>query len=127
MWGKDHWSILAYLETKCVDSKNGEGKPNPLQIQTNHNRHPFMGNNLDGAEFGIRLRGDVELPGPDYDEWDCLDDAERLGLIENLGTGINRLYKFTEFGIKIANQIRAHKARGGNFADFEPVLEKEKA
>ena len=122
MWGKDHWSTFAYLETKCVNDPKGLGKPNPLQIQTNHNRHPHMGNHHDGSGHSIRLKGGVELPGSDYDEWDCLDDAERLCLIENVGSGINRLYKFTEFGMKIAGQLRAHKMRGGNFADFQPNL-----
>ena len=39
----------------------------------------------DGACFGIRLAGGVTLPGPDYNEWDCLADAEHEGLITSVG------------------------------------------
>lgn len=121
-WGKDHWSLLAYIEAVCVDSIKGIGKPNAHRVQTNHNRHPLMGNPFDGAEFGIRLKGGEELPGPDYDEWDCFDDLETVGLIQNLGSGLHRAYKFTNFGNIIVGQLRKHKTEGGNFAEFEPDL-----
>ena len=116
-WGEDHWSIFAYIETRCVDY---QGKPNPLHIQTNRYRHPAMGNTHDGSAYSIRLKN-RELPGPDYDEWDCLDDCEREGLLENIGTGINRAYKLTDKGLKIAAELRAFKANGGTFARFVPA------
>ena len=117
-WGKDHWSVFAYIETLCVDSPYG--RPDPRRIQANTNRHPFMGSLGGGEEHGIRLAGGRELPGPDYDEWDCIDDLERHGLVENKGTGINPLYMMTGKGSKMAGELRAHKARGGMFYNFIP-------
>ena len=122
-WGKDHWSTFAYIETRCVDGMRGLGKPKPAHIQTNHNRHPFMGNVHDGSAYGIRLKGGETLPGPDYDEWDCIDDMENNGLINNIGTGINPVYRMTKRGNHIAGHLRAYKTQGGNYATFYPEME----
>ena len=79
-WGRDHWSTFTYIETVCVEIVIGI--PGRRKIQTNHNRHPRLihfhshASELDGARYGIRLKDGVTLPGPDYDEWDCLDDME---------------------------------------------------
>ena len=116
-WGKDHWCTFAYVETCCVDS---HGRPNAHRVQTNHARHPFMGNPFDGEKYSIRLANGEELPGEDYDEWDCLDDMEAYGLLENLGTEINRQYRLTHVGKLIAGQLRGHKADGKNYATFQP-------
>ena len=115
-WGKDHWSTFAYIETRCVDYR---GRPNAQHIQTNHDRHPLMGNLYDGADYGIRL-ADCVLPGDEYDEWDCLDDLETYGLIDNVGTGLHRQYEMTATGKLIAGQLRAHKADQKNYVTFQP-------
>lgn len=118
-WGKDHYSTLAYVETRCVDSTDGIGIPKHVQIQTNHNRHPGMKNHVDGSEYGIRLKDGIELPGPDYDEWDCIQDFERYGLLENIGTGTNPAYRMLPLGNELCGKLRAHKTQGGNWGDFE--------
>ena len=61
----------------------------------------------------------TELPGPDYDEWDCLEDAEAEGLIENVGTGINPIYRMTDRGNEVAGLLRSHKSNGGSFSNFK--------
>lgn len=54
--------------------KESPASPAAAKIQTNRNRHPHLAHyhekELDGAQYGIRLKGGVTLPGPDYDEWD---------------------------------------------------------
>ena len=122
-WGKDHWSMLAYVESLCVDSLDGIGVPDFRRVQTNLNRHPGLAvaglsGFHDGAKYGIRLYGGEELPGPDYDEWDCIDDLECEGLIEIHGTGIHPAYVMTVKGQRLAGILRAHKAAGGKFAEF---------
>ena len=123
-WGKDHWSVFAYVETCVVDRR---GRLDNRRIQANLNRHPAHaggradGSQVDGAKYPIRLRNGETLPGSDYDEWDCLDDLEWSGLIENTGTGLNRCYRMTSLGENLAQQVRANKGRGGSFAKFEPV------
>jgi len=105
-WGKDHWSIFAYIETLCVD---GDGTVDPRRMRR------------DGKMYPTRLKGMVELRN--HNDWDCADDIEAANLVENTGTGINRLYKLTEKGFKIAALLRKHKANGGYFSNFEPGLE----
>lgn len=122
LWGKDHWSVLAYVEARCVNTTDGIGKPDPRNIQTNHHRHPFMGNLTDGSQYSIRLKGGKTLPGPDYDEWDVLDDLEHFGLIENVGSGINRAYRMQPLGNDLVGQLRTYKTQGGDYADFCPVV-----
>ena len=123
-WGKDHWSVFAYVET-CVVDRNG--RLDNRRIQATLNRHPAHaggradGSQVDGTKYSIRLRNGETMPGADYDEWDCLDDLEWFGLIENTGTGLNRLYRITPLGENLAQQVRANKGRGGSFAAFEPV------
>ena len=127
LWGKDHWSVFAYVHYLCVNHPGGFGEPEPEEVQANLNRHPQFvlsrfGTVMDGAKWGIRLKDGVELPGPDYDEYDCLDDAEREGLMDNKGTGLHRSYKMTNYGNEVAGELMAHKANGGNFADFIPSV-----
>ena len=57
LWGKDHWSTLAYIETTCVDSTDGIGRPSHARIQTNKDRHPEKRNPYDGAGYGIPSKG----------------------------------------------------------------------
>ena len=122
-WGKDHWSVFMYVESICVNSTDGIGSPDHRRIQTNHNRHPEKRNNNyhsspDGADFGIRLNDGTELPGPDYDEWDCIRDLECYGFLRDIGTGIRPLYRITEKGNALAAALRKHKTGGGMLVDF---------
>ncbi len=96
-WGRDHWTTLAYVETRWVDHR---GMLSHDQMRCDRQRHqmfyaakrrPIMlGTDADGAKYPTRLKtetpgedgrwGVVELPG--HDDYDCLDDAIREGLIE---------------------------------------------
>ena len=123
-WGTDHWGAFTYVESCVVDRR---GVPDTRRVQTNANRHPALftagmvngRSRPDGAASSIRLR-DGDLPGPDYDEWDCIADFERCGFVVNDGTGIHPRYRMTPPGEALAAQIRVHKGRGGKFSDFEP-------
>ena len=131
-WGKDHWSVFAYIESLCVDYPDGIARPDRRRMQTNPARHPGLvgvmtvGTVLDATEYGIRLAGGKELPGAYYDEWDCIDDLEWYGLVRSMGTGINPEYRMTEKGMCMAAQLRTHKANGGQYANFTPDLEADK-
>lgn len=113
-FGQDHWSTFGYIETRIVDHK---GVPNKLHMRCNHSRHPaFAHEGGDAVRYPTRLRGDAVKPG--HDDWDCLEDCELAGLLENVGTGINPMYALTNYGRQIASFLREHKARGGSWADF---------
>lgn len=96
-WGKDHWTTFAYVETRWVDHR---GMISHDQMRCDRQRHPMFysakkrchmfGTDADGAKYPTRLKteepgedgtwGSVELPG--HDDYNCLDDAIREGLIE---------------------------------------------
>ena len=124
-FGKDHWSLFAYIETRTVDHKGILNKDH-LRI-----KNPVVANSTNypmpkpewNRNNGTRLKGffekkDKKLLIPDHDDFDCFDDLEEAGLIENMGTGFNPAAQLTKFGIKIASDLRKHKSEGKNFADF---------
>lgn len=117
-WGKDHWSTLAYLETLAVDH-NGLAKPMNARMRTNEIRHPHLiGVGLGcvgGSEYPTRLK-EGEVKG--HDDWDCVDDATEEGITEDVGTGLNRAYKFTKLGKEVMAKLRQFKMDGGNFGSF---------
>ena len=120
-WGKDHWSTLAYLETLAVD-KGGWAIPVNARMRTNEIRHPhllgntgFSSNALNGSGYPTRLK-EGEIEG--HDDWDCVDDAIEEELVEDVGTGLNRAYKFTKLGKRVIAKLRQFKMDGGNFGDF---------
>lgn len=118
-WGRDHWSMLAYVESRCVDNK---GVLDLKHVRCNQRRHPGLAlpqhvrGTVDGVyQYSTRLRGGAE---PEHDDWDCFYDLEAAKLVEDIGTGANPMAKLTTLGKQLAAQIRRHKANGGNFASF---------
>ena len=128
-WGKDHWSTLAYLETLAVEN-SGLAIPVNARMRTNEIRHPHLvgftpqgSSALNGSRYPTRLKeGEVK----EHDDWDCVDDATDEGLIEDVGTGLNRAYKFTKLGKEVMAKLRQFKMDGGNFHSFVFVKEVNK-
>lgn len=131
-FGRDHWSVLAYMETLCVDSaKKGVGEIDKRRMRTNERRHIFHAVNLNmgvGAwkpDFGTRLAGYWDSMGKivpkrkvkSHDDWDCLDDLEAAGFLEVLSEA-NGFVRMTEKGQKVAGELRAYKAKGGMLSGF---------
>lgn len=114
-WGKDHWSTFAYAETLAVDHE-GIIIPEVSKMRTNHQTHPFFGNPIDGSKYPTKLRNGNILRG--HDDWNCLDDAVKNGLLIDIGSGTNRAFKLTNRGRKVANLLRQHKSNGGKLEDF---------
>jgi hypothetical protein len=121
-WGHDHWSTLAYVETRVVDHR---GYINDAQMRSRDSGYP------------TRLAGGVEEPN--HGDWDCVRDMVSAGLLTferiphddmrrlsqktvyaNLTPAkiVTRRITLTELGMKVAGELRAHKARGGNWRDF---------
>jgi hypothetical protein len=133
-FGKDHWSLLAYVETLCVDGKSGVGTIDGRKMRCNGNIHPMQMQNFNTSwkmNYGTRLKGFFESPFKsdcakaieageqvlDHDDWHCLDDLEAAGLVEILPVA-NGFIKMTDKGNKIAARLRKHKSKGGMFANF---------
>lgn len=119
LFGKDHWSLFAYCETRAVDYKG------VLALEHMTVKNPAIRGGWK-PEYGTRLKGywkedgttDETLKLQDHDDLDCLDELEEAGLIKNIGSGLNPAVKLTDLGKKVASDLREHKANGGMFANF---------
>lgn len=126
-WGRDHWSTFCYLETCAVDAK---GVIDNRRMRCHARLHRgfvgilFSGIN-DASQYPTRAK---KRDIPKHDDWSCLEDMVAAGLItsewcikdhnEVVGHLEGRV-KFTEAGLAISGALRAHKARGGNFNNFD--------
>lgn len=120
-FGKDHWSLLAYIETCCVEGENGIGSINFYRMRCNIEQHPSLVGSYPTTRSWKREYGTVLRDGSIIDWHDdihCLDDLERAGLIEIVSLA-NGLVKLTERGNKICSLLRTHKANGKKWVDFE--------
>lgn len=124
-FGKDHWSLLAYAETRAVDQDGLDRR----HLRCNAERHPHLTSvyhrNEWKPEWGTRLKGYFAAEDksqhqlPEHDDWDCLEDLEAAGLLEILSL-INGFVRITPEGRRVVNELRQHKHDGGNFANFTP-------
>lgn len=114
-FGKDHWSTFAYAECCCVDNR---GRLDNRRLRINEGKRPIKSNGLGwDPRYGTMVK-DGSIPDSAHDDIDCLDDLERAGLIEQIGTLINPVVKLTKRGMRVAAKLREHKATGGQFATF---------
>lgn len=132
-YGKDHWSLLGFIETCCVDSIDDIGVLDIGHMRVRHGlglgeKHSEIRSRPKWKdELGTRLSGyfkegkttDESRRLPDHDDLDCFDDIEAAGYIENMGTGLNPACKMTELGHEVAAKLRQHKANGNHFATFK--------
>jgi hypothetical protein len=131
-FGKDHWSLFAYIETRCVDAHipGGIGELDKRNLRCNEKAHPMNAVNFTVTgpwrpEHGTRLsgyflEGDKRDPArllKDHDDWDCMDDLEDAGLIEIMSEA-NAFVRMTDKGCMVAGRLREWKAKGGYFATF---------
>lgn len=126
-WGKDHFSTLVYIETRCVDYK---GVPSLDHLRCNPARHQHYGGRaarLVGTmerrdepwKYGSVVRGGSRIP--EHDDWDVIEDLVRAELLLNVGTGANPVFKLTESGWELVQAIRKHMAAGGQVSTFSEV------
>jgi hypothetical protein len=124
-WGSDHWSTFAYAENCCVEYK---GTLDNRKMRCNSRLHRLFMHIADGGNYPTRLKeGEVKK----HDDWSCLEDAARWGLIElyyfkphsasQFGGGACKVI-LTSLGLEVAFQLRVFKSQGGNFRDFNPVI-----
>lgn len=114
-FGKDHWSLLAYLETLQVDNQDAVGEINRNKLSCNEKEHPMLRSEFSydigwKDSYSTRIKDGKTVPG--HDDWHSLDDLEKAGLITIISL-IDGFFKLTDKGIAIAGQIRSHKAHGG--------------
>lgn len=130
-FGKDHWSLLAYIETLVVDNQPIDRR----RMRCNPTTHPTLvaphQHQRWEPQWGTRLKNyflkeyfdahdKAAYQLPEHDDWDCLEDLDAAGLVEfqTLTSGVVRL---TPEGRRVANELREHKQNGGTFAGFTPT------
>lgn len=112
-FGRDHWSTLLYVEARCTDN---EGVPDRRNMRCLDSRHPQHSHGHDSSAYPTRLTGDRLLPH--HDDWDCVDDLERVGFVVIGGSGANPVWEMTDEGRRVAGLLRAHKQDGKGIATF---------
>ena len=127
-FGKDHWSLLAYIETRCVDHKGvldlahlrvrNPAINSPSYPMSRPMWKPLYGTRLSGYFNDNGTKDETRLLKK-HDDLDCFDDLENAGYIENMGTGLNPACKITKLGGQVASLLRQHKADGKHFATFK--------
>lgn len=134
-FAKDHWSLLAYVESQCVDSQDSIGRLQRNRMRCNSEKNPQMSAGLPWRDtYSSRMQGslDFNLSNEDefkkavesgavilgHDDWDCLDDLDDNGLVEIISLA-NCAVTMTKKGMQMAAKLREHKANGGNFAGFK--------
>jgi len=147
VWGRDHWSLLGYINHHMVDVACFHVGFDPHMRQ---NRYNYMGllnschnpkrsgwnkrskdvqsqiSMVMKSEHGSRLNNGEYIPN--HDDWCCVQDMADAGLFKNKKADDiqpkNKLM-FSEKGNEIVNQLLIHKRNGGSFADFKPRLQEK--
>ena len=123
-FGKDHWSLLAYIYTQVVDNKNmldlTRMRVNEMKRGYTNGARKVPGTDIGSWQptYGTRVKCGT-IPDPNHDDIDCLNDLEKAGYVNNLFTDLNPIVQMTDKGFKIAEKVNKHKANGGQFATFE--------
>jgi len=118
-WWKDHPSLLAYLDTCAVDN---HGLIDIRRMGCNVNTHPLCAHmSTWNDQYGTRAK-DVDNPDEiviikGHDDWDVAEELAEHGFLE-FTMGAPAVF-FTERGALIAGRLRAHKAMGGNYCEFD--------
>lgn len=135
LWGKDHWSMLGYLE--CVATENA-GFLVCYDPRMRHGRRHFRimpavgGRRGRGSQargvcmdplYGTRLNDGRYIPT--HDDWHCVQDFAKAGVLtvgpESVEPGV--LLHLSEYGKALAGALRVFKQGGGSFGTFSPPVE----
>lgn len=119
-WGKDHWSLLAYINTLT------KGRMDNNRVRTNPKAHPLMVGGMVARiidkdfkskpyAYPTRLKDGETIP--EHDDWDCLDDLDAHGFV-NIISLANCVALVTPKGAKAAQALQAHGLLGGKYSTF---------
>ncbi len=115
-FGKQHWSLLAFIETQVVD------KCFPLDY-----RRMSCNNKKRGISNGAPFSWDDDWSTENnkseklilgHDDIDCFEELEKEGFIKNEGTLLNMYPSITDKGWRACAELRKFKGNGGNYVDF---------
>lgn len=119
LWGRDHFTVLMYIETCIV---NSGGIPDRNRVRTDPSRHPMLEGShftelaVERKKYPTHLRNNVMLD--DHDDWDCCRDMEAAGLLVWAGNGSEPRFSLSDRGWLVAGELRRHRAEGKRLADL---------
>jgi hypothetical protein len=90
--GRDHWSLLAYVEIRVIDYQVAPG-------------------------VGVIDREHLRRDPTNHDDWDRLHDLQKEGFL-NIESSDGCFVRLTCRGIEAVSKLRTHKASGGTFSTF---------
>lgn len=134
-WGKDHYSVLSYIESIMVDCGGFEVGTDPRMRSNRRNFRVLMDGNRDPRRPGSNRWQMAVVMDPKYtsylkdgatcenhDDWCCIQDMAGAGLIlGNVEPGV--MLHLSPLGRRFVVALREFKANGGNFAEFIPPPE----
>lgn len=135
-WGKDHWTTLLYLETRCVDH-GGVIRNENMRCDARLHRplaHTTFGALVDGSRYKTRLQDGEQVEGR-HDDWSCIEDMIAAGLVrawartdegkreESVFGYMEARVELTEQGWATAAKLRRWRAKGNGTAAFRTDAE----
>lgn len=134
-WGKDHWSLLAYVESVSVEcggfevgydarmrhNANNFAFMNMKNPEPKRQNRPTMQGPVMDERYATRLNDGTIAPDA-HDDWMCVVDMASAGLFtvssEDVQPGA--ILSLSDKGFSLCSSLRKHKAQGGQFANFKP-------
>lgn len=146
LFGKDHWSTLAYIETVMTDLGGFQVGFDPRMRQNRRSyrvmteqcpkpRRATMANAMQWGgwdnKYSTVLKDKTMIEN--HDDWACVQDMAEAGFLEVFDTTKKRtataadcepgtLLHLSPLGRATSNKLREHKAGGGTFSNFEYVV-----
>lgn len=126
LFGRDHWSTLAYIECKLTDDNGYSVRFDARMRQNRRHFRILPGGGLHGIPMpvgeGSRLADGTFLRG--HDDWNCIQDMLHLGWFEGTDEDwdAGMKLKLTPIGVAATAALRNHKMSGGTFSNAGPAV-----
>jgi len=131
LFGKDHWSTLAYMETVMVECAGFEVGFDPRMRQNRRNYrvmweqvpHPKRVDSRSARGMVMDLKYSTKMKDGSvvqgHDDWSCVQDMANAGFLTAV-VEPGKVLHLTPLGRKMSDELRAHKRAGGSFGNFNP-------
>lgn len=131
LFGRDHWTTLAYIESVMADCAGFQLGTDPRMRSNRRNyrvmsevprpkraKNPTATVHLMTSEDGSRLNNGQVVHG--HDDWNCVEDFAAVGFFDvgPAGLGAGKTLRFSPLGKAVATRLRQHKQDGGQFEAF---------
>jgi hypothetical protein len=132
LFGRDHWTTLAYIESVMADCGGFQLGLDPRMRSNRRNfrvmsevSRPKRAKNTSVAarpmspDDGSRLKDGQLVRG--HDDWNCVDDFAAVGFFDcgPVALGAGKTLRFSALGKAVAARLRQHKQEGGQFEHFD--------